>query len=88
VVIGDAPEKNASPEFIKNHGEILRDTERYQLRKLTLADFKQRMNYQKTSSVEHFGGASTSDVGRAASALKTNKAAPSKAAPSEPKSDE
>ncbi len=87
-VIGDPPEKNASPEFIKNNGEILRDVDRYQLRKLTLADFKQRMNYQKTSSVEHFGGASTSDVGRAASALKSNKAAASKAAPSEPKSDE
>ena len=60
-MIGDAPDKS-SEEFKKNHGEILRDAERYHLRKMTLADFKQQMDYQKSSSVEHFG--SGSDVVR------------------------
>ena len=54
IVIGDAPDKS-SPEFMKNNGEILRDAERYQVRKMTLGDFKQQMDYQKSSSVEHFG---------------------------------
>ena len=53
-MIGDPPDKS-SPEFVKNNGDILRDAERYQVRKLTLADFKQQMGYQKSSSVEHFG---------------------------------
>ena len=30
IVVGDAPDKS-SPEFMKNHGEILRDAERYQV---------------------------------------------------------
>ena len=65
IVIGDPPDKS-SPEVIKSHGEILRDAEHYQVRKMTLSDFKQQMGYQKSSSVEHFGsGASTpSGTGR------------------------
>ncbi len=79
VVIGDAPEKS-SPEFVKNHGDILRDAEHYQVHTMTLADFKQQMNYQKSSSVEHFAGSAlTTDVSQAALATKAGKAA--KAAP-------
>ena len=75
IVIGDAPDKS-SQEFFKNFGEIVRAADRYQVHKMTLADFKQQMNYQKSSSVEHFsGGASTSDVGQAALATKAGKAA-------------
>ncbi|MEI8375583.1 MAG: hypothetical protein WCJ35_22405 [Planctomycetota bacterium] len=60
IVIGDPPDKS-SPEVIKSHGEILRDAEHYQIRKMTLSDFKERMGYQKSNSVEHFGsGAATS----------------------------
>ena len=54
IVVGDAPDKS-SPEFKKNHAEILGDAARYQVRQLTLADFKQQMDYQKSSSIEHFG---------------------------------
>ena len=87
LVVGDAPDKS-SPEFMKNHDEILRDAERYQVRKMTLSDFKQQMNYQKSSSVEHFGGSATAgEISRAASAAKAGKAAP-KAAPTAPKSEE
>ncbi|MGO9111681.1 MAG: hypothetical protein ACLP9L_20845 [Thermoguttaceae bacterium] len=79
LVKGDAPEKS-SPEMIKNHGAIISDAERYQVHKMTLSDFKQQMNYQKSSSVEHLGsGGSTSDASRAAMATKAGKAA--KAAP-------
>ncbi len=80
IVIGDPPDKS-SPDVIKSHGEILRDAEYYQVRKMTMADFKQQMGYQKSSSVEHFGsGASAlSGASRAGSAPKagsTPKAAP------------
>ena len=86
-MIGDAPDKS-SPECVKNHGEILRDAERYQVHKMTLVDFKQQMNYQKSSSVEHFGsGTTTSDVSRAASGMRTGKTAP-KAAPAAAKSED
>ena len=54
IVVGDAPDKS-SAEFVKNHGEILHESERYHLQVLKLNDFKQQMGYQKTSSVEHFG---------------------------------
>ena len=75
VVIGDPPEKS-STEFVKNYGDILRDAERYQVHKMTLSDFKQQMDYKKSSSVEHFaGGASTSNIGQAALATKAGKAA-------------
>src|SRR5271157_1939672 len=79
LVKGDAPDKS-SAEFIKNNGAIISEAERYQVHTMTLSDFKQQMNYQKSSSVEHFGsGASTSDANRAALATKAGKAA--KAAP-------
>ena len=54
IVVGDSPDKSSS-EFVKNHGAILSDAEHYQVRKMTLTDFKQQMGYQKSSSVEHFG---------------------------------
>jgi hypothetical protein len=80
LVQGDPPDKG-SAEMVKNNGEILRDADRYQLHKWSLADFKQKMNYQKSSSVERFGtGATTSDVGRAASAAKATKAGKAAAA--------
>ncbi len=84
IVVGDAPDKS-SPEFMKNNGEILRDAERYHLQVLKLADFKQQMGYQKSSSVEHFGSSGTSpgDVSRAASAARTSKPAPKAAATTE-----
>jgi len=80
IVIGDPPDKS-TPEVIKSHGEILRDAEHYQVRKMTLSDFKQQMGYQKSSSVEHFGngGSTSSGVGRASSAPKAGSAP--KAAP-------
>ncbi len=85
IVVGDAPDKS-SQEVIKNNGEILSDAERNHLRKMTLADFKQLMGYQKSSSVEHFGGsAPTSGVSRASMAPKTPAPkAPEKPAPSTP----
>ncbi|MGA2256749.1 MAG: hypothetical protein ABSG53_19035 [Thermoguttaceae bacterium] len=88
IVIGDAPDKS-SAEFKQNHNAILHDADRYQVHKLLLNDFKQQMSYQKSSSVEHFeNGATTGDVNnRAASALKTSKAAP-KAVTTAPKSED
>ncbi len=41
IVVGDAPDKS-SHEFMKNHGDILRDAERYQVHKLTLATSSSR----------------------------------------------
>ena len=80
IVVGDEPAKS-SAEFKKNHAEILHEADRYQIRKMTLNDFKQQMNYQKTSSVEHFGGSATpGDASRPATPAKAGKAAP-KAAP-------
>ncbi len=80
IVVGDAPDKS-SPEFMKTNGDILRDAERYHVQVLKLSDFKLQMNYQKTSSVEHFGGSvPTSNVSRAARSVPTGKPAP-KAAP-------
>ena len=66
LVLGE-PADNKSPEFIKNNGEIISDADHYHLQKLNLIDFKQQVNYQKTSSVEHFGSgaSSSSGVGRA-----------------------
>ena len=62
IVIGDAPDKS-SQEFVKNHGDILRDAERYQVHKMTLSDFRQQMNYQKSSSITHFAsGTAPSNV--------------------------
>jgi len=76
IVIGDAPD-NKSGDTIKNNGEILRDADRYHVQVMKLAEFKQQMGYQKSSSVEHFNGvgASTSEVNRAAGALKAAKPA-------------
>jgi hypothetical protein len=75
IVIGDPPDKS-SAEMQKNNADILRDKDRYALRVMTLAEFKQKMNYQKSTSVEHFGGgASTGDVNRAAAAAKAKGAA-------------
>ena len=65
IVKGDAPDKG-STETIKNHGDILRDAEHYQVHTITLPDFKQQMGYQKSSSVEHFGTSAPSvDAGKA-----------------------
>jgi len=62
-------------EMKDNNAAILRDADHYQLRRWTLAEFKQKMNYQKTSSVEHFGvGASSADAEHAASAAKASRA--------------
>ena len=74
LIEGDPTDK-ASPEVKNNNAAIERDADHYQLRRWTLAEFKQKMNYQKTSSVEHFGvGASTSDAEHAASAAKASRA--------------
>ena len=76
LVVGAAPDKS-SPEFMKNHGDILRDAERYHVQTLKLSDFKQQMGYQKSSSVEHFGaGPPPSDVRTPGKAAKASKAAP------------
>jgi hypothetical protein len=71
LVEGGSPDKS-TPEFKNNHGAILHDAERYHLHTMKLNEFKQQMGYQKSSSVEHFGGASrtASDVSRAAMAAK------------------
>jgi hypothetical protein len=82
VVVGDVPDKS-SQEFMKNHGAILHDVDRYHVNIIKLPDFKQQMNYQKSSSVEHFGGATTSDVSRAANAAKKTPAPKAAATKSE-----
>ena len=65
LVLGDPPDKS-SEKFRKSHTEILDDVTRYHVQTLKLAEFKQQMNYQKSSSVEHFGSSvSSSNVGRA-----------------------
>ena len=88
IVVGDAPDKS-SQDFIKNHGDILRDAERYHIPIMKLGDFKQQMGYQKTSSVEHFGSGTTSgDVGRAATAAKAGKAAKAPAKSEEAKGED
>ena len=81
IVMGDAPDKS-STETIKNHGDILRDAEHYQVHKMTLPDFKQQMGYQKSSSVEHFGTSAPSvDAGKAPGAPKAPAKPPKAAAP-------
>jgi hypothetical protein len=73
IVVGDTPDK-ASSETIKNNGEILRDADRYHVQVMKLGEFKQQMDYHKSSSVEHFSGASSgSDLSRAANAIKAAK---------------
>jgi hypothetical protein len=74
IVIGDSPD-NKSGDTIKNNGEILSDADRYHVQVMKLAEFKQQMGYQKSSSVEHFNGvgASTSELNRAAGTLKAAK---------------
>ncbi len=79
LVQGDSP---TSAEAVKANTEILRDASRIKLTVWSLADFKQRMNYQKSSSVEHFGaGASGGDSEKPAPSPrpKAPKAAASKA---------
>ncbi len=77
IVIGDAP---SSPDSVKNHTALINDADRYQVHKMTLTDFKQQVDYKKSSSIEHFNNAGASgDVGQAAQATKAAKAA--KAAP-------
>ena len=51
---------------------------------MKLADFKQQMGYQKSSSVEHFGPGAPSDLGRTPTGPKAPKAAP----PAAPKSED
>ncbi len=65
LVLGAADKGSAT--FIKNHGEILNDATRYHLQTLKLSDFKQKMDYHKASSIEHFGNGTTTsgNVGRA-----------------------
>ena len=77
-VEGDPPDKG-SQETVKNHGDILRDAERNHLHKWSLSDFKQKMNYQKTSSVEHFGSSASPVDADAARAAKARAKAASKA---------
>ena len=73
IVHGDDP-KTSSADTVRNNTEIERDAARYQLdlHPWSLADFKQKLNYQKTSSLERFGaGASSGDSGPAPAATKT-----------------
>lgn len=66
IIRGDAP-NTASQDAVKANVEIERDATNYQLKPWSLADFKQKLNYQKTSSLESFGsGASSGDTGPAA----------------------
>jgi hypothetical protein len=86
IIHGDAPNAG-SPDAVKNNTDIERDASRYQLHSWTLADFKQKLNYQKTSSLERYGsGASSADSGPAPAATpapKANKAAPASKADEE-----
>ena len=73
IVVGDAPDKS-SADFLKNHGDILRDADRYRVQTMKLSDFKQQMGYEKSSSVEYFGrGGAPSDAARPAAAPKAPK---------------
>jgi hypothetical protein len=77
IVQGDAP---TSAEAVKTNTDILKDASRYQLKVWSLADFKQRMNYQKSSSVEHFGaGASGGEPEKPAAVPKAKPAKPAAA---------
>jgi hypothetical protein len=80
IIKGDMPDKS-SPELAKNSGDIERDAAHNQLRVWTLSEFKQRLNYQKSSSVERFGaGASSGDSGSPAAPARAPKAAKAPAA--------
>ena len=77
IIQGDAP---TSPEAVKADKEIVGDATRYKLKVWSLADFKQRMNYQKSSSVERFGaGPSGGDSEKPASVPKPKAAKPAPA---------
>ena len=82
LVTGDPPDKS-SKEMIDNNAKILGDAERNQLHRMTLTDLKQKTNYQKSSSVEHFGaGAGSVDANAAARAARAAaKAKPASKAP-------
>jgi uncharacterized coiled-coil protein SlyX len=83
LVRGDLPDKS-SAATVKNNSDIERDASQYKLHDWTLSEFKQRLNYQKSSSVEHFGaGASSGDTGPAPAAAKTPAAPKAPAASSD-----
>ena len=77
VIHGDAP---TSPDGIKYNTAILGEASRYQLHDWSMADFKAKTNYQKSSSVEHFGaGASGGDGDKPAVVPKPKAAKPAAA---------
>jgi hypothetical protein len=81
VIHGDLPDKS-SAETVKNNGEIIKEAVRYQLHDWSLADFKQKMNYQKSSSVERFGAGATGGGSERPAVMPKPKAAKAPAAES------
>jgi hypothetical protein len=69
LVLGDPPD--GRPALMKGNTEIINDAGRYHVETLKLPDFKKQMNYQKASSMEHWGAGSSSNgnVGRASTAV-------------------
>jgi hypothetical protein len=60
IVVGDSPTDKGSSEKVKNNREITSEADRYYLHKMTLSEFKQKRNYQKSSSTEDFRSGATS----------------------------
>ncbi len=83
IIKGDLPDKG-TPEMKQNNTVIESDAAKNKLHEWTLSEFKQQVNYQKSSSVENFGvGASSS--GDAERPTAAPKAAPKAKAPADSK---
>jgi hypothetical protein len=85
IVNGDPPDKG-SQETVKNNGLIQAEATRYQLHNWSLDDFRQKTNYQKSSSLEQFGAGASG--GNATSAPTAPKAAPKAKAPAASKAED
>ncbi len=73
LVLGETVDPKSS--LYKKYTDMINDADRLAVKHMPLSEFKQRMGYQKTSSIEHFGhGTTAGDVSKAASAAKARAA--------------
>ena len=78
IVLGEAPGAKSAPKLQKAYSDIFSQAEHVSATKMTLAELKEKLDYKKTDTVEHFGPVNdSSDISKAAAAIK---AAPKKKA--------
>ena len=55
LVLGDEPNVEGQQEAIQAYSRMVSDAERWVVRKMTLAESKQKMGYKKQVAVERYG---------------------------------